>query len=235
MCIRDRYSGQHRTWIRTRICTHAHTCTRHANGRTHQFCCWLLCWFSFRPSVRSVFLGWLVVWLIGWLFTSLLCPRLSIDSTMRTRRTVPITITTPTGERIRRVTTISPTGEKTIHITQLSPAPATASAVAHGSATGEPTERQPAPTPEPQATAAAAEGRTLSSAMSSPLMMQPMLTTPSEMERDFFSIPSPANAGATILPDARSAMPTGMAWTGTPVPTPTSQGPFVPQFPTRSL
>ena len=76
--------------------------------------------------------------LIGLLFKYLLYPRLSRDSTMRTRRTLPITTITPTGEKIRRVTTVSPTGVKTVYITQMSPAPATASAVAHGSTSGEP-------------------------------------------------------------------------------------------------
>ena len=92
----------------------------------------LLFWF-FLPSVRSlvVVLCWLVVLVIDRLFTYLQYPRQSRDSTMRTRQTVPYTLTKPSGEKIRRVTTISPTGVKTIRITQLSPATATSSEVAH--------------------------------------------------------------------------------------------------------
>ena len=195
----------------------------------------LLFWF-FLPSVRSlvVVLCWLVVLVIDRLFTYLLYPRPSRDSTMRTRRTVPYTLTKPSGEKIQRVTTVSPTGVKTIRITQLSPAPATASAVAHGSASGEPTVQRSTPMPEPHATAAAAEGRTLPSAISSPPMMQPMPTTPSELERQFFMIPPPAYAGTSTIPDASTALPAGTTWTGSATPVSTSRDPLVYQYPAYS-
>ena len=118
----------------------------------------------------------------------------------------------------QRVTTISPTGAKTIRITQLSPATATASAVAHGSTSGEPTIQRSTPMPEPQATAAAADGRTLPSVVPSPPMMQPMPTTPSELEREFFMIPPPAHPGTSTIPDASTAMPAGTTWTGSATP-----------------
>ena len=186
------------------------TCIKISCERTDPLVCLLL--VLVFPSVRSVLvvvLCWLVVLVIDRLFTYLQYPRLSRDSTMRTRRTIPYTVTTPSGERIQRVTTISPTGERTIRITQLSPATATASAVAHGSTSGEPTIQRSTPMPEPQATAAAADGRTLPSVIPSPPMMQPMPTTPSELEREFFMIPPPAHPGTSTIPDANTAMPAG--------------------------
>ena len=153
---------------------------------------------------------------------------------MRTRRTVPYTLTKPSGEKIQRVTTVSPTGVKTIRITQLSPATATSSEVAHGSTSGEPTTQRSTPMPEPQASTAAADGRTLPSVVPSPPMMQTMPTTPSELERQFFMIPPPAHPGTLTIPDANTAMPAGTTWTGSATPVSAYREPLVYHNPAYS-